>query len=120
MLFVNSLVHDGKLALKVEVVLISQPFAQPRLFQRTARGMECFGYCVPGLGTKTTETRCSSPSTPSDTSRMLYDSEQNPSRDRAGLALRFNIPTIIDGHVYVGAKREVDVYGLLPKKTAAK
>jgi len=56
----------------------------------------------------------------SDASRMLYDSEQNPSRDRAGLALRFNIPTIIDGHVYVGAKREVDVYGLLPEKTVAK
>ncbi|HTU51963.1 MAG TPA: hypothetical protein VMF56_15335 [Acidobacteriaceae bacterium] len=56
----------------------------------------------------------------SDTSRLLYNSEQNPSRDRAGLALRFDIPTIIDGHVYVGAKREVDVYGLLPEKKAAK
>lgn len=44
----------------------------------------------------------------------LYNSEQNPSRDRAGLALRFNIPTIVNGHVYIGAKREVDVYGLLP------
>jgi len=43
----------------------------------------------------------------------LYDSEQNPTRDRAGLALRFNIPTVVNGHVYVGAKREVDVYGLL-------
>ncbi len=56
----------------------------------------------------------------SNSSRLLYDSELNPSRDRAGLALRFNIPTIIDGHVYVGAKHEVDVYGLLPEKTAAK
>jgi hypothetical protein len=48
-----------------------------------------------------------------DVSRELYNSEQNPSRDRAGLALRFNIPTIANGHVYVAAKREVDVYGLL-------
>jgi hypothetical protein len=47
-------------------------------------------------------------------SQELYDSEQNASRDRAGLALRFNIPTAVNGHVYVGARREVDVYGLLP------
>jgi hypothetical protein len=50
----------------------------------------------------------------------LYDSEQNPSRDRAGLALRFNIPIVVNGHVYIGAKREVDVYGLLPADKAGK
>jgi hypothetical protein len=44
----------------------------------------------------------------------LYSSEQNSTRDRAGLCLRFNIPTAANGKVYVGAKREVDVYGLLP------
>ncbi len=44
---------------------------------------------------------------------QLYSSEQNGTRDRAGLALRFNIPTVVNGRVYVGAKREVDVYGLL-------
>jgi hypothetical protein len=44
----------------------------------------------------------------------LYDSEQNAGRDRAGLALRFNIPMVVNGHVYVGTRREVDVYGLLP------
>jgi hypothetical protein len=49
-----------------------------------------------------------------DIGHELYDSEQNDSRDQAGLALRFNIPTVAHGHVYVGAKREVDVYGLLP------
>ncbi len=43
----------------------------------------------------------------------LYSSEQNATRDRAGLALRFNIPTVVNGRVYVGAKHEVDVYGLL-------
>jgi hypothetical protein len=55
-----------------------------------------------------------------DPSRLLYVSEQNPSRDRAGLALRFNIPIIANGHVYVGAKREVDVYGLLSHEAARK
>jgi len=55
-----------------------------------------------------------------DISRLLYDSEQNPSRDRAGLGLHFNIPTITKGHVYVGAKREVDVYGLLNRKTVGR
>lgn len=49
----------------------------------------------------------------SNITHELYNSEQNAARDRAGMALRFNIPTIVNGHVYVGAKREVDVYGLL-------
>jgi hypothetical protein len=49
----------------------------------------------------------------SNVAHELYNSEQNPGRDRAGLALRFNIPTIANGHVYIGAKREMDVYGLL-------
>ncbi len=55
-----------------------------------------------------------------DSSHMLYDSENNSSRDRAGLAVHFNIPTVVNGHVYVGAKREVDVYGLLAGKTGSK
>jgi hypothetical protein len=49
----------------------------------------------------------------SNLTHELYDSEQNAGRDRAGMALRFNIPTVINGHVYVGAKNEVDVYGLV-------
>jgi hypothetical protein len=55
-----------------------------------------------------------------DSSHLLYDSEQNPSRDRAGVTLHFNIPTIMNGHVYVGAKHQVDVYGLLHRETASK
>ena len=43
----------------------------------------------------------------------LYNSEQNPARDRGGLTLRFNIPLVANGKVYVGAKKQVDVYGLL-------
>ncbi len=46
----------------------------------------------------------------------LYDSEHNYQRDRAGQALRFNIPIVVNGRVYLGAKKEVDVYGLLPSK----
>ena len=46
----------------------------------------------------------------------LYNSERNSARDQAGLCLRFNIPTVANGKVYVGAKSQVDVYGLLPGK----
>ena len=55
-----------------------------------------------------------------DSSHLLYYSEQNPPRDRGGLALHFNIPTIMNGYVYVGAKHEVNVYGQFNKKTAGK
>jgi hypothetical protein len=48
-----------------------------------------------------------------DVRRELYNSEMNASRDRAGTALRFAIPTVAAGRVYVGAKGEVNVYGLL-------
>lgn len=43
----------------------------------------------------------------------LYNSEQN-GRDRAGEALRFTIPLVVSGRVYVGTRSELDVYGLLP------
>lgn len=44
----------------------------------------------------------------------LFSSERNSGRDRAGFATRFAIPTVAGGRVYVPAKGEVDVYGLLP------
>ena len=43
----------------------------------------------------------------------LYNSEQNPNRDRVGLAVKFTVPTIADGSVYVGAENQVVKYGLL-------
>ena len=46
--------------------------------------------------------------------RQVYSTEQNSQRDRAGIALRFAIPSVVNGKVYLGAKSEVDVYGLLP------
>ena len=49
----------------------------------------------------------------SNVSHMLYNSAMNNARDSAGLALRFTMPMVVNGHVYVGTKGEVDVYGLL-------
>jgi hypothetical protein len=44
----------------------------------------------------------------------LYNNAQNNDRDWAGRTLRFTIPTVANGRVYIGTKNEVDVYGLLP------
>ncbi len=43
----------------------------------------------------------------------LYGSDQNSSRDDAGPAIKFTVPVITNGKVYVGAGYQVDVYGLL-------
>lgn len=48
-----------------------------------------------------------------DLSKELYSSATNSDRDRAGISVRFAIPTIANGRVYIGARGEVDVYGLL-------
>jgi outer membrane protein assembly factor BamB len=49
-----------------------------------------------------------------DVRTELYNTEQNSARDRAGEALRFTTPLIANGRVYVGTRRELDVYSLLP------
>ena len=48
-----------------------------------------------------------------DVSKELYDSTQAGSRDTAGTALKFTVPTIAGGKVLVGTSNELDIYGLL-------
>ncbi len=43
----------------------------------------------------------------------IYESDTNPTRDAAGPANKFSVPVVTNGKVYVAAKGEVDVYGLL-------
>ncbi len=48
-----------------------------------------------------------------------YDSGQNSNRDNAGQAIKFVIPVVTNGKVYVGAGAQVDVYGLLNQEQQA-
>jgi hypothetical protein len=56
----------------------------------------------------------------SNVSTELYHSQMNSSRDALGSFLRFSVPTIANGRVYVGTRDALVVFGLLNQVQVAR
>jgi hypothetical protein len=54
-----------------------------------------------------------------DVSHLLYGSNLTGGRDTLAPAVKFVVPVVTNGKVYVGARKEVDVFGLLGGETQA-
>lgn len=48
-----------------------------------------------------------------DLGRVLYASNEHPERDMSGGSLKFLVPTVVNGKVYVGGARQLTVFGLI-------
>jgi hypothetical protein len=46
----------------------------------------------------------------------LYNSEQNFTRDRLDSYVKFSVPTIANGRVFVGTQTSLNIYGLLTSR----
>ena len=48
-----------------------------------------------------------------DVSRELYNSDQSGSRDTFGVGVKFSVPTVVNGKVYVGSVSKLSIFGLV-------
>jgi Concanavalin A-like lectin/glucanases superfamily/Fibronectin type III domain len=49
----------------------------------------------------------------------LYNTKQNAARDQMGAGVKFAVPTVADGEVFVGSSGALTIYALLPPPTTA-
>src|SRR6476620_3756220 len=55
----------------------------------------------------------------SNLTNELFNSQMNSSRDALGSFIRFSVPTVAEGRVYVGTEHSLAVFGLLNELSPA-